>query len=196
MGQHRRGGRLSIRQRLFVAEYLKRHDATAAARAAGYSSHTATGQGSRLLRNAHVAAAVEDGERALLAKIEMSAEEVIRELSLIARARVIDAHNEDWTAKAPSELSEELRAGLSRIRVRETIAEEAEGEGRRVVLHRSIDFGVEKGKALELLAKRHGLLVDRVEGSVRVAVATGVTEDEWRELARLRHAVRAKRGAP
>lgn len=65
---------LSPKQQRFVSEYLKDQNATQAAIRAGYSKGTAKQQGSRLLTNADVAAAVATGQRRVAKKAEVTLE--------------------------------------------------------------------------------------------------------------------------
>ena len=71
---------LSRRQQRFVQEYLVDANATQAAIRAGYYPHTAKQQGSRLLTNVDVQAAVADGIVALAESAGIDAEWVIRQL--------------------------------------------------------------------------------------------------------------------
>lgn len=77
---------LEPRQQLFVQEYLIDMNGTQAAIRAGYSAKTAHEQASRLLANGKVRLAVEEGQRKLQVKLEISAERVVRSLALIAMA--------------------------------------------------------------------------------------------------------------
>lgn len=80
------GQRLSNKQRVFVAEYLKCWNSSEAARRAGYSRKNANVNGPRLLANAGIKAAIE----AELAEIKMSAAEVLARLSDQARGSMDD----------------------------------------------------------------------------------------------------------
>lgn len=84
-------GKLSPRRRKFVHEYVKNgFNGVQAIYAAGYKSgyNSACTEAWRLLRNAEVSKAVEDH----IKKSQMSAEDVLNELSEVARAEVdIDA---------------------------------------------------------------------------------------------------------
>ncbi|MCT8281763.1 terminase small subunit [Xanthomonas translucens] len=71
---------LSPKQQRFVSEYLKDQNATQAAIRAGYSKGTAKQQGSRLLTNADVAAAVNKGQRRVAKKAEVTADSLMAEL--------------------------------------------------------------------------------------------------------------------
>jgi hypothetical protein len=71
---------LNPKQQRFVAEYLKDLNATKAAIRAGYSEKTAKQIGSRLLTNVDVAAAIEAGQGKIAAKLEITAEALVRDV--------------------------------------------------------------------------------------------------------------------
>ena len=73
---------LTVKQRLFVENYLQSPNATQAAIKAGYSKKTAASQGERLLRNVEIAALVTKR----IDQEVMSANEVLSELADIAKA--------------------------------------------------------------------------------------------------------------
>ena len=75
---------LTPKQQRFVTEYGLDLNATQAAIRAGYSPKTAQQQGSRLLRNAVVQAAVTAQQTEQLAAVEVRSAEVLRELMAIA----------------------------------------------------------------------------------------------------------------
>lgn len=75
---------LTPKQQRFVQEYLVDLNATQAAVRSGYSPKTAEQQGSRLLGNAKVAAAVAAGRKRLAAKLELTAEKVLADIERIA----------------------------------------------------------------------------------------------------------------
>jgi len=77
---------LTDRQALFVAEYLKCLNATEAARKAGYSTKTAMWQGPQLLQKTHVAAAIEEQQRARLQRLKLDADGLTRLWSKVALA--------------------------------------------------------------------------------------------------------------
>ena len=83
---------MTNKQRIFVTSYLANgFNAAGAARAAGYSAHTAYSQGERLLRNVEVKAAIDNR----LAEIESAqtckAEEILRFLSSVVRGEILDS---------------------------------------------------------------------------------------------------------
>ena len=71
---------LRPKQQRFVAEYLKDLNATQAAIRAGYSKHTATEQGSRLLTSVNVKEAISKAQERLADKAECTAEQIMRDL--------------------------------------------------------------------------------------------------------------------
>lgn len=82
---------LTPKQARFVAEYCVDLNATQAAIRAGYSEHTAESQGSRLLRNAKVSAAVAAKSNKVAAKLEITAERIEAELGRYAFRESPDA---------------------------------------------------------------------------------------------------------
>jgi phage terminase small subunit len=75
---------LTAKQERFVAEYLIDGNATRAATAAGYSTHTAARLGSQLLASKSVKAALTAGRKRLAAKLELTAEKVLADIERIA----------------------------------------------------------------------------------------------------------------
>lgn len=78
---------MTPKQERFVAEYLIDLNATQAAIRAGYSAKTAVVQGSRLLTNANVAAAVAAARTKVAGKLEVTADRVIGGLLVEAEFR-------------------------------------------------------------------------------------------------------------
>lgn len=76
---------LTPRQARFVEEYLLDLNGTQAAIRAGYSEDS-TGEATRLLDNARVAAAVERGKAVRAARVGISADAVVSELAILATA--------------------------------------------------------------------------------------------------------------
>jgi phage terminase small subunit len=72
------------RRTAFVAHYLATLNAADAARRAGYSARVADREGYRLLRNAEIQRAVQQGRAKLLAHVELSAQRVLEEVRRIA----------------------------------------------------------------------------------------------------------------
>lgn len=150
---------LTPKQERFVAEYLITLNATQAAIAAGYSEKTAESQGSRLLTNVKVAAALASGKARQLEKAELSAERVLEELRRLAfvdpRAFFDPATGK---LKHPKDLDVETAAALQSFDV--VIANVAAGDGVMDTIHK-VKWS-DKTRALEMLAKHFLLLVEQV----------------------------------
>jgi len=82
---------LNPKQQRFVAEYLKDLNATQAAIRAGYSAKTAEQIGHQLLKKTSVAEAVAKGQQKIAAKLEICAEDLIRDVVKIKDAAFDDA---------------------------------------------------------------------------------------------------------
>ena len=150
---------LTPKQSRFVAEYLIDQNATQAAIRAGYSKKTASSQGERLLRNVEIAAAVGVKQDQQLAKLEITAERVLQELARIAFVDVRAFYRDDGTLKQMTELDADAAAAIAQFDVLKQNV--TSGDGQLDTVHR-IRF-VEKIRALELLAKRFGLVKEQVE---------------------------------
>lgn len=110
-----------------------------------------------LLQKPHVAAEIAKRQAARFAKIDLSAERVLNELARIAFSDLRDVARWGPTLDRPlrgieliasEEVSPDAAAAVESVGMTE--------HGPKISLH-------SKTKALELLAKHHGLLVDRVK---------------------------------
>ncbi len=151
----RDAGKLTPRQARFVDEYLIDLNATQAAIRAGYSRKTAQEQGSRLLSNVMVAAAIEKAiaERAERSGIE--ADQVLEELGRIAFANAGDYF--DWGPDGVSlldkgDLTEAQRSVVAEVSQTKT----KEGGTIRLKLH-------DKQAALVNLGRHLGLFTDNLK---------------------------------
>lgn len=77
---------LTKQQKVFVAEYIVDRNGTAAAIRAGYSPKTARIQASQLLTKLNIQAAIEGELKAQIERTRMGADDVLRQLFLIAQA--------------------------------------------------------------------------------------------------------------
>jgi phage terminase small subunit len=144
---------LSERQQQFVTEYLVDFNAARAAIRAGYRPTSARATGSRNLRRPAVRAAIAAAQAPRLAALELSAEEVLRELARVARANLLDYMRIDDKGMPDVDL-----AGLTRDRAAaiRDIEVESFGEGKRE--RRRIRFKMhDKLAALDRLARHYGL---------------------------------------
>jgi phage terminase small subunit len=150
---------LTPKQQRFVAEYLVDLNATQAAARAGYSRKTATEQASRLLTNVQVQAAIQRSQAATLGRVEVTAEGVVQELAGVGFSNVQRLFRPTGELIPVHELPPAVAASIASIEVILKNAEAGDGKIDRVLKVRLWD----KVRGLELLARRFGLLVDKVE---------------------------------
>lgn len=150
---------MTPKQARFIAEYLIDLNATQAAIRAGYSPKTANEQAARLLANVSVQAAVAAGKARQLTAADLTAARVLEELRRVAFVNAKAYWTADGDAKHPRELTLEEGAALAGFEV--LIKNAKAGDGVTDTIHKFRLW--DKVKALEILAKHFGLLVDRVE---------------------------------
>lgn len=149
---------LLAKQRAFCVAYLANgFNATAAAKEAGYSARTAESQGSRLLRNAKVAAYLASKTKKAFADREITAKRVLDEIAKLAFFDPRRLYNPYGSLLPVHELEPEVAAAIAGVDVRELFA-----DGDRIGELKKVKFA-DKVKALELLGRYLKLFVDRVE---------------------------------
>ena len=139
--------KLTPKQKRFVDEYLVDLNATAAARRAGYSEKTACEQGSRLLANVKVQAAIQERQKKLQGKLEITQEAVLQELAAIAFANGTD-------------FVTVTQAGLLAVKPTDEVAREKlpAVAGIKYTANLGIEIKLhDKVRALELLGKHLGV---------------------------------------
>lgn len=147
---------LSVKQRRFVAEYLKDANATQAAVRCGYSKKTAKQQGSRLLTNVAIAAAVAAKTSQQLQKAELTAQMVKDRLRLLAFQDIRTLFDEDGNLRPLHKLSDDAAAMVAGMEV--IIKNAAAGDGITDRVHKI--KVVDPVKPLEMLAKHFKLLTE------------------------------------
>lgn len=148
-------------QARFVEEYLLDLNATQAAIRAGYSAKTALQQGPRLLGNAGVKAAIQKALAARAKRVEVKADDVLRELLRIATTDISEAYDDEGNLKKLKDIPVDLRRAISGVEVDEIWDGYGEdrtqtGETKKLKLW-------DKTRALEMLGKHLKLLTDKVE---------------------------------
>ena len=98
---------MTPKQDRFVAEYLVDLNATQAALRAGYSARTAPQQGSRLLKNVEVQAAIATQQAQQLEAVEVRIEDVLRDLKAIAHT---DLQTLSAQSRIPARWADKLKA--------------------------------------------------------------------------------------
>lgn len=150
-----------------MAEYLVDLNGTRAAVRAGYSERTAASQGARLLRNVKVRGAIDAGMAARSQRVEITQDEVLRELRRLALVDVSQAFDEHGHPRPLHELPEDLRRALAGVEVRIEPGQTRElddgpVETRPVAQVVKLRFW-DKVKSLELLGKHLGMFQERVQ---------------------------------
>lgn len=153
------------RHQSFVREYLIDLNATQAAIRAGYSEATAQEQGSRLLSNVMVAAAIKEALDARAERTQINADYVLNRLVEIDNMDVLDIIDDKMSLKPVHQWPKVWRQYLSGFDVAEMF--EGRGDDREMVgILKKIKWP-DKVKNLELLGKHVGVQAfkDRVEHS-------------------------------
>ncbi|WP_163833272.1 terminase small subunit [Spartinivicinus ruber] len=164
-------GKLTPKQAMFVKEYLVDLNATQAAIRAGYSAKTATEQGARLLTYAKVQKAIQAEQVNRGDRLEVSADRIEKELAKIAFSHITDVIDWHETILESNEDEPNHSAAIAcqsiRLKDSDTLSPEVTAtiqeisqtaHGVKVKLY-------DKLKALELLGRRHGIFIDKVEHS-------------------------------
>lgn len=150
---------------IFVAEYLACNNATKAAIAAGYSKNSAQVIGCQLLRHPKVAAEIAKKTTERLAKLDITADAVLKELALMGFARMstyIKTQADGSAYVDLASLTPEQSAAIQEI----TVDEYAEGSGDAARQVKRVRFKLgDKRGSLELLGKNLRLFTDKVEAS-------------------------------
>lgn len=100
---------LTPKQQRFVQEYLQDHNGTQAAIRAGYSESTARQQGSRLLTDPRVMAAVRAGQQKVAKKAEVTVDSLMAELE---QARKLALKEKQASAAVTATMGKGKLAGL------------------------------------------------------------------------------------
>lgn len=145
---------LSDGHRKFTLAYVQCFNATQAAIDAGYSENSAHVTGSRLLKDAKVAAAIQR----FFDENVMTAQEVLYHLTQIARgdiALVVDSGGSPDMKKATGNYASNL---IKKLKTKTTIIASSSGEGSDIETHEVEVEIYDRLKALELLARFHDLI--------------------------------------
>lgn len=154
-------GKLTPKQAQFVREYLIDLNATQAAIRAGYSRNGAEVTGSQLLRNPKVGEAVNAASQKRAQRVEVTADEVLRELKRVALTDIRQAYTAGGRLKPISEMPEDIARAIAGVETEELF--EGHGEEREQVGDTVKVKFWPKVQALELLGKHLKLFTDKIE---------------------------------
>lgn len=144
------GRPLTLKQQLFVEEYLVDLNATQAAIRAGYSKRSARQIGAEYLSKPSIQEAIATAKAERLARVQVEQDEVVAWLAAVLRVNVSDVVNwgPDGVELSPSvALPEETLAAVKEV---------SEGPNGRI----RVSFH-DKTRAAELLGKHLGMFVER-----------------------------------
>jgi phage terminase small subunit len=154
---------LNDKQRRFVAEYLVDLNATQAAIRAGYSAKTAKQQGSRLLTNVDVQAAMAEQQGTMAESLQVTAEDIVKELAKLGFSNMADymkagANGDPYLDF--SQLTRDQSAALTEVTVEDFVM--GRGEDARDV--RRVKFKLaDKRAALVDLGRHLGMFIEKHE---------------------------------
>lgn len=157
---------MTPKQQLFVDEYLKDRNATAAYKRAGYkgTGRTAANNASRMLGNAGVATAIAARTKEVTERALVDAKWVLIRLMQVADLDPRRAYDDEGTLLPIDKIPEDVRRALGGLEVDEIW--EGHGEERtQTGITRKIRW-CDKLKALELLGKHLGMFDSDVPGNV------------------------------
>jgi phage terminase small subunit len=182
MGRHRN----DFKRQRFVEEYLVDLNAKEATIRAGYSTKGAKQQGHRLLSDPEIAAAVKAAQKAQVKRIRMTADDVLVGLAEIASVDIADIFDEDNALRPLRSIPAHVRKAIAGIEVEELF--EGRGKDREHIgRNRKLKLS-DKVRALEILARHHKLLTEKVEltgadGGPIAHALTEMSEEQLRALA-------------
>lgn len=158
-------GDFSEREILFIYYFCSNgNNGTEAATSAGYSPKTAKVQASRMLANPRIKAEIDKVMGKTLAKLEVTVERVLLEVSRLAFADIRKCFNPDGTLKPLHELDDDAAAALVGMDV-----VEIENDGQTRVVAKKFKLADKRG-SLELLGKHLKMWTDKIEVSDRPMV--------------------------
>ena len=158
---------LNPQRELFCQEYLKDLNATKAAERAKYSKKTAYSIGQRLLKIVEVQRRIQKLKKKREERTQVTQDRVVRELALIGFSDLanyidIDPNTGAIRAKGFEEMPAEESRALQSIKEDRVIKEDAKGD--KVTVYDKVSFKThDKIRALEILARHLGMLVERHE---------------------------------
>ncbi len=170
----------------FVLEVLKDGNLTQAAIRAGYSKESAYNQGSRLMRNDEVSAAVAAGAARILEKLDCGVERIIGEAVRVGLSDIRQVFDPETHAMLELyEMPEDIARAVSSVKVlsREVkVSDPDEGPPQTTYTATLTELKLwNKLAGLELLSKLKGLLKPQLEVDV---------SDTWKEVLQEMHAER------
>lgn len=151
----------------FCQEFIIDLNLTKAAERAKYSKKTAAQQASRLFRNVKIQERIVELKVARIERTRVTQDKVVKELALIGFSDLqnyitIDENTGAIIAKGFDMMPPEESRALQSIKEDRVIKEDAKGD--KITVYDKVSFKMhDKIRALEILAKHLGMLVERHE---------------------------------
>lgn len=155
--------KLTNKQKLFVREYLVDLNATQAAIRAGYAKKAAYSMGAENLRKPQIRDAIEKANQKRFQHVEITAENVLRELGLLGFSNVQKMFTESGHLRDIASLEPEVAAAIQSVEVVVKPTGEQDADGNKVVEHVHKIRMTDKKGPLELLGRHLVLFTDKVE---------------------------------
>jgi phage terminase small subunit len=154
---------LPLKQRNFIVNYLANgFNATNAAKDAGFSARSADTQGSRLLKNAKVAAVIAARAKKSLAKREVTGQMVLDEIAKLAFFDPRKLFTTDGSLIPITDLGDDEAASIAGVDVKELYQDKCPvGQLKKIKL-------ADKGLNLERLGRYFKLFVEKVEHTHKI----------------------------
>lgn len=157
---------LSIKEQIFVREYLKDENGTRSAIAAGYAKGSATVTASRMLRKANIQAALANVTKRLCDNLEITDERVLREVARLAFYDPRKLFDANGRIKPITELDDDTAMAIAGIETaHKVVGDQADG----MVVFTKIKL-TDKRSACELLGRKLKLWTDKVEHGGRLTL--------------------------
>ena len=152
---------LDTREERFCHEFVRTLNAAKATILAGYSATGASAQGAELRADPRISHRIAELEAPRLTAADISAESVLRGLNTLANIDVREFFDEHGNIKAVKEWTPEMGAALASFEVVQRNLTAGDDSVDTVLKVKLWD----KPKALDVLAKHLGLLVERMQHS-------------------------------
>lgn len=163
---------LTAKEQRFVAEYLVDFVGSDAAKRAGYAPNSAKVTASRLLTKPEIKAAVESKRAKQIESTDLTAARVLEELRRVAFSDLRTLFDEKGDLRPLHTLTADQAACIAGVEV--VIKNAKAGDGVTDTVHKIKIW--DKPKALEMLAKHFGLLVEQVKHSGGIVLSHEVPE--------------------
>ena len=153
-------GKWTVRQRMFVLEYMHDFNAAAAAVRAGYNEADAAGCAYRLKNMPHIKQKIDEEVAKRLARLDRSADDVINQMGNVAFADL-----RELSPDLLGGISDGLAAAIQSVKLSKRQSGEYDDDG-KPIFEDVVEYRIaDRNSALNMLGKVHKLLSDRADQS-------------------------------